>query len=256
MHMKKRYIALVSVAVILTSVITVFAIDNGLLSAFVAETKLLYEGKEVELKNKAVMIDDVTYVPLREFCEKTGRDVLWDGKEGKINISEANKPEVRENFKRVYGIELPDCAVIVNSSYGRFMDDYLDNGEMINVDLAAKVVFPESALDEILALLDADEEIQPNRNLEDPNWWYTPEKQFDESLPEGAVRDDPLPFLKWDYNWFDLSYADAEYLYYGELTSGHLFYGEKYPYAHHIVYVLIGIMKEANGQYAMYCHKA
>ena len=256
MYIKKRHIALMLAVVILTSVITAFATDNGLLSAFVAETKLLYEGKEVELKNKAVTIDDVTYVPLREFCEKTGRDVLWDGKEGKINVSEANKPEVRENFKRVYGIELPDCAVIVNSSYGEYMDDYLDDGEMINVYLAAKVVFPESALDEILALLDADEEIQPNRNLEDPNWWYTPEKQFDESLPEGAVRDDPLPFLKWDYNWFGLSYADAEYLYYGELTSGRLFYGEEYPRVLHIVCVLVGIMKEPDGQYALYCHKS
>lgn len=82
--MKKLFILLTCIVVLTITAISVHAFIN-------IKQTLIIGTKEVEFDNPIYVINDRTYVPIRELCDKLGIPILWNSKNGQIKVDINNK---------------------------------------------------------------------------------------------------------------------------------------------------------------------
>jgi len=100
--MKKRLV-IGSIAIITVLVTAVFASYVVQLTAYVAQFRILVDGEERSFENPIVMINDRTYVPLREVSEVLGMNVEWDEENQKIIINSSQN--INEERGTLYRFE-------------------------------------------------------------------------------------------------------------------------------------------------------
>ena len=82
--MKKLLISLICVTILAITVVSVYA--------FIDINQILIIGtKEVKFDNPIYVIDDKTYVPIRELCDKLGIPISWDSEKRQVKVDINNK---------------------------------------------------------------------------------------------------------------------------------------------------------------------
>lgn len=86
---KKIAIIMAIVVLSLALATTSFAADSyKSFTAWVGEMKIFHNGTEVQLKDKPLIINDTTYLPVRSVSEMLGMDVTWDQVNKHVGIND------------------------------------------------------------------------------------------------------------------------------------------------------------------------
>lgn len=87
--MKKLVVAIFCVVILAVTVVSVYALID-------VNRVIIINSREVKFDNPLYVIEDRTYVPIRELCNKLGIPVLWNSEKGQISLDINNK-EVPHN---------------------------------------------------------------------------------------------------------------------------------------------------------------
>lgn len=143
--MKKFILIFNTIAVLFILFINVYSEDIFFYKAYKTDSKIIYDGNEIEFEAPVVTIDNHTYIPLREAAEKMDISVNWNGEENKIILTEnSNDVYARELFNSLFKFALPSTAEVLNYDY------YVENDEQY---FAAKISFNQSDLEYITSKL-------------------------------------------------------------------------------------------------------
>lgn len=130
----KKIISITAIIIVALSLINlVLATDE--LTAKLAPYKILVNKQEKSFNNPIVTINDVTYLPLREFVESLKMDVNWSEENQAITIDKKeSKPEI-STLTRIgskMNIALPQNSKIIH--YDEHGEYYFYTKVMINKD--------------------------------------------------------------------------------------------------------------------------
>ena len=104
--MKKTLIIIGTIIAMLTTVAVIaYASGNTTLTAHVVQFKIFVNGEEQNFESPVVMIDNRTYIPLREVGEVLGMNVEWCGDNQEISISSPQETEDIKEWEALYRFE-------------------------------------------------------------------------------------------------------------------------------------------------------
>lgn len=189
--MKKKYIIILLCIVLCVSIIA-SAQSNTMIEAMLYDVDIFFDGKKIEFQSPVVMIDNQTYIPLREAAEKLNIKVEWDGAARRIILMD-NLVELNNIFVKLFGFDLPKSAEIKNfDCYNEFEDQIL----------VAKIIFDKDDLSYIQGGLG---------------------KKLTMSVDSGSKITDETSFLSYysnKYPWWDLTESyKIRYCYHGVESS-------------------------------------
>lgn len=133
-----------------TMILSVFAHSINEISAQIVDFKIQVNGDEISLTNPIVVIDNKTYIPVREAAEKMEMTVEWDNKNKTISISEQKLIPFETN--NIWGYKNAKGEVVVQPQYvsanqfsegrGLVRKARGQNGQYGFVDISGKEVIP------------------------------------------------------------------------------------------------------------------
>lgn len=113
--MKKTIVLILSMIMILGCGITVISQDG--IYAQKVDFSIYLNHIKTAFRDPVYLINDRTYVPLRELSEKQDFEVVWDGEQSSIDLIKEEKeetyPEVREQMKEILSKLDADCLKTV-----------------------------------------------------------------------------------------------------------------------------------------------
>lgn len=216
--MKKNFF-IFAVAIFLI-VTTLSPLANGILKEYVAYesySKIFYGHKELEFDSPIVVINDQTYVPLKEIVGKANFDVKWDPETKEIDLFK-KRFNVKEIFSYFMGFDLPENSTVTNYQYSTQHDE---------PRLNAKIAFNEEDLDYITNQMS-------NISFSEK---YLDESKYDPVYVTLSNK------LCNEYVWWDItSISDAEFFYCGFKKGEH---------ARTVTFLGL-VKKDSTGQYYLY----
>ena len=113
--MKKTIVLILSMIMILGCGITVISQDG--IYAQKVDFSIYLNHIKTAFRDPVYLLNDRTYVPLRELSEKQDFEVVWDGEQSSIDLIKEEKeetyPEVREQMKEILSKLDADCLKTV-----------------------------------------------------------------------------------------------------------------------------------------------
>ena len=85
-HMIITVFAIISSTILATMVTAAFS--NRQFTADEVDFKIIIDGKEQKFNYPVVTIENRTYLPIREFCDAIGFDIIWDEEGRAVSMSE------------------------------------------------------------------------------------------------------------------------------------------------------------------------
>lgn len=214
--MKKFILIFNTIAVLFILFINVYSEDIFFYKAYKTDSKIIYDGNEIEFEAPVVTIDNHTYIPLREAAEKMDISVEWNGEEHKIILTEnSNDVYARELFNNLFEFALPYTAEVLNYDY------YEEDDEQY---FAAKISFNQSDLEYITSKLSENYSYIDNLDL----------------------KNELVSYYSKEYSWWELS----------ELTDSDLNYRIMKSGVHvKTVEICFVITKALDGEYYLYVYQ-
>ena len=129
--MSKKLVAISIAITAVMSFLIASATNNMRYDAYENDVKIFFNEQEVKFDLPVVIIDNRTYIPLRETAEKANVRVEWSGKDNAIMLTEGPQDvEAQKIFENLFGFELPDTAEILNYNYYMSHKEHCFNGKI------------------------------------------------------------------------------------------------------------------------------
>ena len=197
------------------------------LAAQTTDFTLMINGQAVETEKPIVVIDNSSYLPVRELSEKLGFDVTWHEKfayrtNKVIDIRTNPMGEMREMVRDRVKLDLPEDTQTLCYQY---------DGEWQH--FAAKISVPHEAVEQMKAQMDKESEDETTGMI------MSEKEEVLRSLQ---------PFVTEAYNWWDLDKEQVEYAY-RKLETGRVLPNEWQVKS---IYIYVLILKEVDGRHLVY----
>lgn len=198
------------------------------LAAQTTDFTLMINGKIVETEKPIVVIDNSSYLPVRELSEKLGFDVTWHEKfayrtNKVIDIRTNPMGEMREMVRDRVKLDLPEDTQTICYQYDGEWDHF-----------AAKISVPHEAVEAMTVQLN---------------------KEYTETLEDGTIYPSTAeaigslpPYINNHYNWWDLDQDQIEYAYNKPVMGRYLEDGSRVL----TVEIHVLILKEVDGRHLVY----
>lgn len=196
----KKIAIIIAVTIVFASVFCVGAETVNYLKTYVSKSTIVFDYISKYFEQPIVVINNSTYVPLRESCDMLGIDLNWDSNKNTINLSYdtdksgkfKNQEEVKKLFNMFFKIDFPESGKIIEYDFV-----YVNNPMF-----AIKVSIDEQDANVLKEYLQS-ENVGHSSDVQNDYEWYL--KHFSET-----------------YNWWDLSEINAN-TYYGSVKRPRVF---------------------------------
>ena len=116
--MGKRIIVSVVVIMAMVFLLVAFATTTMRYDAYESNAKIFFNEQEVEFDAPIVIMNDRTYIPLRETAEKANVLVEWNGTDNAVMLTDISQPvSLYKIFELLFNFALPDSAEILHYDY-------------------------------------------------------------------------------------------------------------------------------------------
>ena len=198
------------------------------LTAQTTDFILMINGKAVETEKPIVVINNSSYLPVRELSEKLGFDVTWHEKfywyNKVIDIRTNPMGEIHEMVRDRIEIDLPDDTRIFNYEYHGEEDYFL-----------AKISVSHKDIEQMIEQL----EKRYGKGSEAGQEGLSKSKE--------DILADIRPTITREHRWWDLDKAQVEYAY-GETAVGRYLPKRR----KNTKFVSVCILKEVDGRHLVY----
>ncbi len=190
--MLKKFMLIVTVITIISTLV-IYAKDNIKYEVYDSNIRIFFGDKKIKFDLPVVVIDNYTYIPLRETAEKFNIDIKWDKNESKIILDDYMYGfDIYKIFENLFKFKLPSEAKILNYDYE------IVGGKQCNNDiqcLSLKISINENDIEFI------KNSIKSNNEWRVINEWET------------------LSYMKKTFSWWNLTDITETILSYGYFSN-------------------------------------
>ncbi len=212
--MIKKFIP-ISIIIIIMSSLIIYGKNSMKYEVHNSITKIFFNDKEIKFNLPVVVINDYTYIPLREAAEIFNIKVNWSKDENKIMLSKnMSNFDIYKIFENLFKFKLSDEAEILYYNYS------------INKEqrLAAKISITKSDVEFIKNFVETNEK------------WEVFEKWGPPFL---------LLHMNKKFSWWDLIDTKETIFSYGNFSKGH-------KTIKSVINICLFITEESDNQYYLY----